>query len=118
MRMKPLAYLLLELLGRSSQVHRGLLDGFHEQKLHAEEKHEHKAEQFHARLDIPSRKERSKTSESNKAVKYFPSGRSQADHKCPKEPASGAFVHDGEIDRPNRNGKNEPAQKACHPGKE
>ena len=92
-------------VGALSQIDGRVFDGFDHQKFDSEEEHEHEARKLHNRLNDASLKKRSKAREGDETIKNLRRCRAQPDHERPKEAAPCPFVHDGQIDRANWNGK-------------
>ena len=73
------------------------------------EEHEHEAEHFHGGLDVAVAEKGGKAGEGDGAIDDFHDGRAEPDQDRPLEAAPRAFVHDGEVDRADRNGKEQAA---------
>src|SRR4051812_27989334 len=118
MWMKSLFDLAADLFGSWPEIHRRLDDRFGHEEFDAQIKHENKAGQFHGRFHIAFLEEGSKTSEGEETVKHFTSSGSESDQQRPEKALARAFVHDGEVDRPDRNRQQQSTDEAGQGGEQ
>ena len=82
------------------------------QKQEAQIEHEDKAGQLHDRLHFGAGEEGGESGEGQRAVDDFHCDRAETDHQGPEQPSPRSFVHDGEVNRPDRHGEEKTAQKS------
>jgi hypothetical protein len=86
--------------------------GMCEQIFHPEKQHQQETEQLHRGLEDTGIEQLREAGECNGAVNHLHDCGAQSDEESPAKTASGALIDDGDIDRPDRNGDQKPADEA------